>query len=97
MRPGEEAIAATAYAKSIAPMVDAQLIGRLTEKILLVYKETGTAIAIHQAAEQAAKEHNRIVLAITDPVERLIQVGEVAERLRQELRATAGNPAANKR
>lgn len=71
--------------------------GRLVEKILLVYKEMGVAIAIHQATERAVREHDRIVAAVADPDDRLTEVGEVTAALRQELRTAAADPASSKR
>lgn len=95
MRAGEAP--PTAAVPAAAAPSDARLTGRLIERILLVYKEMGVAIAVHQAGERAAQEHDRIVAAVADPDDRLIAVGEVAERLRQELRAKAANPASSKR
>lgn len=80
-----------------APSTDARLMGRLVERILLVYKEMGFTIAVHQATERAAAEHDRIVAAVSDPDDRLIQIGEVTAALRQELRAAARDPANSKR
>jgi transcriptional regulator with XRE-family HTH domain len=100
MRPGGAAAASTAptaTAETFAPATDARLMGRLTEKILLIYKEMGVSIAIHQATERAAKEHDRIVATVTDPDDRLTEVGEVTAALRQELRAAAADPASSKR
>lgn len=62
-----------------------------------VYKEMGFSIALHQAAERAAAEHDRIVTAIADPDDRLIQIGEVIAELRNELRLKAANPTHSKR
>lgn len=75
---------------------DGRLIGRLTEKIMTLYKEMGVAIALHQAAERAVEEHNRIVAEIDDPDERLIQIGEVVAALRLELRSRTTHPASGK-
>jgi hypothetical protein len=90
MRPGDPAPPAP------APENDARLIGRLTEKILLLYKEMGVRIAVHQAAERAVRESHRIVAAIPDPDDRLIEIGEVIAALRQELRDAAANPETSK-
>ncbi|MCW2248666.1 transcriptional regulator with XRE-family HTH domain [Azospirillum fermentarium] len=76
---------------------DARLMGRLVEKILLVYKEMGIGIAIHQATERAVKEHDRIILNSSDPDDRLTQVGEVTASLRQELRSLASSSESSKR
>lgn len=81
----------------VKPMpTDARLIGRLTEKIMMLYKEMGMGIALHQAAELAAREHDRIVAVIEDPDDRLIQIGVVLAALRQELQAKAADPASSK-
>ncbi len=79
------------------PKTDARLMGRLVEKILLVYKEMGVSIAIHQATERAVKEHDRIIISSSDPDDRLTQVGEVTAALRQELRSLSNAPESNKR
>lgn len=100
MRLGQDApapAAPAAMAEAAAPSTDARLMGRLVEKILSVYKEMGVAIAIHQATERAAREHDRIVAAVADPDDRLTEVGEVTAALRQELRAKAADPASSKR
>lgn len=100
MRLGQDApapAAPAAMAEAAAPSTDARLMGRLVEKILAVYKEMGVAIAIHQATERAAREHDRIVAAVADPDDRLTEVGEVTAALRQELRAKAADPASSKR
>ena len=76
---------------------DHRLIGRLTEKIMNLYKDMGFTIALHQVAERAAIEHDRIVAAIADPDDRLIQIGEVIAELRHELRAKAADPTSSKR
>ncbi len=75
---------------------DHRLIGRLTEKIMLVYKEMGIGIALHQAAERAAQEHDRIVAEVADPDDRLIQIGVVMTALREELRAKVASPSSSK-
>jgi transcriptional regulator with XRE-family HTH domain len=80
----------------LPPPADARLIGRLTEKILAVYKEMGAAIAVHQAAERAVQEHNRIISTGADPEDRYIQVGEAIAAIRQELQAAAADPASSK-
>ncbi|MBF5095303.1 hypothetical protein F1643_13350 [Azospirillum sp. INR13] len=100
MRPDsdkEEPATFIGAAEAPAPSTDRRLIGRLVEKILLVYKEMGVAIAIHQATERAAKEHDRIVATVADPDDRLTEVGEVTAALRQELRAAASDPGSSKR
>lgn len=76
---------------------DHRLIGRLTEKIMFVYKEMGIGIALHQAAERAAQEHDRIVAEVADPDDRLIQIGVVMTALREELRTKAASPSSSKR
>lgn len=81
---------------SPAITTDHRLIGRLTEKIMLVYKEMGIGIALHQAAERAAQEHDRIVTEVADPDDRLIQIGMVMSTLRQELEAKAAAPSSSK-
>lgn len=83
-------------AGTVAPATDARLIGRLTEKIALVYKEMGVGLALHQAAERAAREHDRIVATESDPDERLIRVGEMVAALREELRDKAADPRSSK-
>ena len=93
--PGDPA-ATPASQPPQAVATDARLIGRLTEKIMLIYKEMGVAIALHQAAERAAREHDRIVAEVADPDDRLIQIGEVTAALRQELRAKAADPSSSK-
>jgi transcriptional regulator with XRE-family HTH domain len=95
MRPADAGSAPTPDAPPLVQL-DARLVGRLTEKILLVYKEMGQSIAIHQAAERAAAESIGIVAKEADPDERLIMVGEVVAKLRQELQAAADNPASSK-
>lgn len=93
----DDAVASTAPAEARMLVTDHRLIGRLTEKIMLVYKEMGFSVALHQVAERAAVEHDRIVATIADPDERLIQIGEVAAELRHELRAKAADPTTSKR
>ena len=100
MRPNDGATLAaapTVSAETVAPSTDARLMGRLTEKILLIYKEMGVAIAVHQATERAAREHDRIVATVADPDDRLTEVGEVTAALRQELREAASDPGSSKR
>ncbi len=84
-------------ANAVAPVADKRLIGRLTEKIAQIYQEMGVAIALHQVAERATEEHNRLVATVTDPIERLVEVGAVGERLRQELLTAASDPGSSKR
>lgn len=84
-------------ADTAGPVADKRLIGRLTEKIAQIYKEMGVAIALHQVAERATEEHNRIVTTVADPIERLVEVGAVGERLRQELLTAATDSGSSKR
>lgn len=81
---------------AVTVATDARLISRLTERILVVHKEMGVALAIHQAVERAVREHDRIVSTMPDPEDRLIQIGEVVAELRHELRSKLANPAASK-
>jgi transcriptional regulator with XRE-family HTH domain len=95
MRSGDEAEPAP-VPQPKAVTTDHRLIGRLTEKIMLIYKEMGIGIALHQAAERAAQEHDRIVADVPDPDDRLIQIGVVMTTLREELRAKAASPSSSK-
>lgn len=98
MRPGEAPPSPPpATVPAILPPSDHRLRGRLAERILAVYKEMGMALSIHQAVELASVEHDRIIAVIDDADDRLIEVGEYAARLKQELRAKAESPGSGKR
>lgn len=87
MRDGvAEGRAETASTPAAAPhRTDARLLSRLTERILAVYREAGTEIAVREAVERAATEHDGIVSALVDPDDRLIRAGEIIAELRRQL------------
>lgn len=80
-----------------AAATDHRLIGRLTEGIARVYKEEGHMAALHLIAEQAARYHDRILLEVDDPDDRLLYAGEILAELRHELRRAALRPNETKR
>lgn len=76
---------------------DVRLLGRLTEKMLEIHQEAGRPIGVRQAVELAAREHDRIVCALSDPDDRLVRAGEVIAELRRALSVGPPDPAVSPR
>lgn len=86
-----EAISATdsaaAIAKTPAAPLDEELMGRLVDGILTVYKEEGVRLPPVDLGRLVARFQTDLVAAYDDPDERRIGLKMVLQKLRSDLRA----------
>ncbi|WP_454915853.1 hypothetical protein [Xanthobacter sediminis] len=70
-----------------AGAIDEELLGRVTEAIVRLHKEEGTALAPIDLGRLAGRRYAEIVSATDDPGERVTMIKLVIAQLRAELRA----------
>ncbi|WP_197024015.1 helix-turn-helix transcriptional regulator [Xanthobacter sp. 126] len=80
-----------------APLqLDQELMGRVTDAIVRLYKEERVALAPVDLGRLAARKYAEIVAATDQADERLAMVKLVTAQLRMELRAAAAEPGTGK-
>lgn len=86
-----------AVAAHPASTIDDELMGRVTDAIVRLYKDERVSLAPIDLGRLAARKYAEIVATTTDAGERMAMIKLVITQLRNDIRASAAEPGTGKR
>lgn len=84
-------------AKTSRAEVDDELMGRVTDAIVRLYRDERVSLAPVDLGRLAAQRYSEIVAATDEPAERYAMIKLVVQQLRQDLHIKAADPSTSKR